>query len=192
MIYPVKEVRITSPYGPRTFDKWHYGVDFGKETEEILAVEDGIVVVSKFNQGGYGNYIVIEHNNEYCSLYAHLSERHVNIGDVVKKGDTIGIMGNTPISRGLATHLHFEIRYIKYCNQFWDKTSKNGRNNVPLHCIDPIEFIEQSNYKHKPSDWAEKAWEKGIKKGVVDGTNPKSSATREQIVQMFDNLGLLD
>lgn len=187
MIYPVEIVRVTSPYGERSFDLWHYGVDFGNDSTQILAVEDGIVKVSKNNPNGYGEYIVIEHEDNYCSLYAHLSNRKVVEGQKVSKGEIIGIMGNTPKSRGLATHLHFEIRDIKYCSQFWDKTTKNGRKGVPLHCVDPIKFIEESNKQDNPSNWAAEAWEWGLQNKVTTGGNPKGNITREQVVQMIYN-----
>ena len=62
--------------------------------------------------GGYGNYVIIDHGNEFITLYGHLSEVDVEIGDEVKKGDVIGKMGSTGFSTG--DHLHIEIRYQGY------------------------------------------------------------------------------
>lgn len=62
--------------------------------------------------GGYGNYIIIDHGNEFITLYGHLTEVDFEIGDQVKKGDVIGKMGSTGFSTG--DHLHIEIRYQGY------------------------------------------------------------------------------
>ncbi|WP_443713414.1 murein hydrolase activator EnvC family protein [Ruminococcus sp.] len=62
--------------------------------------------------GGYGNYVIIDHGNEFITLYGHLSEVDVEVGDEIKKGDVIGKMGSTGFSTG--DHLHIEIRYQGY------------------------------------------------------------------------------
>lgn len=76
----------------------------------ILAAASGEVIVSKSSgwNGGYGQYIVIKHPNGTQSLYAHLSQNYVGVGDWVTVGTQIGMMGSTGKSTG--THLHFEIR----------------------------------------------------------------------------------
>lgn len=79
----------------------------------ILASASGEVILSKYEDGnpwfgGYGNYIVIEHNNGTQTLYAHLSDNLVKRGWKVVQGQVIGYMGSTGRSTG--THLHFEIR----------------------------------------------------------------------------------
>lgn len=62
--------------------------------------------------GGYGNFVIIDHGNEFITLYGHLSEVDVEVGDEIKKGDVIGKMGLTGFSTG--DHLHIEIRYQGY------------------------------------------------------------------------------
>lgn len=77
----------------------------------IRAALGGQVIVAKGGgawNGGYGNYIVIKHNNGTQTLYAHLSSMSVGSGEYVEQGQTIGGMGNTGKSTG--THLHFEVR----------------------------------------------------------------------------------
>jgi LysM repeat protein len=77
----------------------------------IRAAAGGQVIVAKGGSawnGGYGNYIVIKHNNGTQTLYAHLSSLSVGSGEYVEQGQTIGGMGNTGKSTG--THLHFEVR----------------------------------------------------------------------------------
>jgi murein DD-endopeptidase MepM/ murein hydrolase activator NlpD len=87
-------------------------VDFGAPTgTPILAAADGVVIVEKGAgkwYGGYGNYIVIEHDNGTQTLYSHNSKNLVNVGDSVKQGQTIGLVGSTGRSTG--PHLHFEVR----------------------------------------------------------------------------------
>lgn len=76
----------------------------------IRAAAAGEVIVAKGSgwNGGYGNYIVIKHNNGTQSLYAHLSSLNVGVGSYVSQGQVIGGMGNSGKSTG--THLHFEVR----------------------------------------------------------------------------------
>ena len=76
----------------------------------IRAAAAGQVIVSKSGgwNGGYGNYIVIKHNDGTQTLYAHLSSNSVGVGAWVGTGETIGAMGNSGKSTG--THLHFEVR----------------------------------------------------------------------------------
>jgi murein DD-endopeptidase MepM/ murein hydrolase activator NlpD len=76
----------------------------------IMAAADGEVIVSKDSgwNGGYGSYIVIKHNNGTETLYAHLSETLVNVGDEVSQGQVIAHMGSSGDSTG--PHVHFEIR----------------------------------------------------------------------------------
>jgi len=89
----------------------HYGVDLGYPTgTPVVAAFDGIVRISKSNAGGYGNLIVIRHDNNLETYYGHLSKRMVNPGQLVRAGDTIGLGGNT--GRSYGSHLHFETRYL--------------------------------------------------------------------------------
>lgn len=102
--------RVTSNYGKRK-KRMHYGVDLGYPTgTPVVAAFDGIVRCSKANAGGYGNLIVLRHENGLETYYGHLSKRLVNPGQVVKAGDTIALGGNT--GRSYGSHLHFETRYL--------------------------------------------------------------------------------
>ena len=117
--YPVY---VTSPYGNRS-GGWHSGVDIVGEkngshlTDTVLAHSDGTVVLTQTgrtnNKGSkglesYGNFVKIIHSNGYYTLYAHLKDVYVKVGQKVNKGDTIGYMGNTGNSYG--AHTHFEVR----------------------------------------------------------------------------------
>ncbi len=76
----------------------------------ILAAADGTVIVAKSGgyNGGYGSYVVIQHDNGSQTLYAHASSVSVSVGERVARGEAIGGVGNTGRSTG--AHLHFEIR----------------------------------------------------------------------------------
>ena len=90
------------------------GVDLAAPTgTPILAAADGRVIVSRAGgyNGGYGSYIVISHPNGTQTLYAHLSQNSVFVGQNIVQGQTIGAVGNTGKSTG--PHLHFEIRGAK-------------------------------------------------------------------------------
>ena len=75
---------------------------------EVTAADNGTVVLAGWNSQGYGYRVVIDHNNDYVTLYAHLSNYYVQPGDVVEKGAVIGAVGSTGNSTG--PHLHFELR----------------------------------------------------------------------------------
>jgi murein DD-endopeptidase MepM/ murein hydrolase activator NlpD len=110
--YHPAKYRITSNYGYR-HRRMHRGVDLGyPEGTPVAAAWDGIVRISKgtANTGGYGNLVVIRHDNGLETYYGHLSRRLVNPGQMVKAGDIIGLGGNT--GRSYGSHLHFEVRYL--------------------------------------------------------------------------------
>ncbi|QST00049.1 M23 family metallopeptidase [Pontibacillus sp. ALD_SL1] len=97
---------ITSKQGPR-WGAYHKGIDIaGVSDRSILAADNGVVTEAG-RDGGYGNKVVIDHNNGYKTIYAHLSSIKVSTGQTVKSGQTIGKMGTTGHSTGI--HLHFEV-----------------------------------------------------------------------------------
>lgn len=88
------------------------GVDIGAPTgTDIYASAAGTVIIAKSNggwNGGYGNYIVVEHNNGTQTLYSHASKVLVSAGDSVSAGELIAKVGRTGEATG--PHLHFEVR----------------------------------------------------------------------------------
>lgn len=90
---------------------YHTGVDIAnRDAPGIAAADGGTVVVAGWPDGmGYGNRVVIDHGNGYTSLYAHLSNVYVSVGETISRGQLIGQMGSTGRSTG--THLHLEIHY---------------------------------------------------------------------------------
>lgn len=98
---------ISSYYGMRN-GKMHTGTDFAAPAgTHIFAWKNGKVIQASWS-GGYGNFIVIQHNDGTVSRYGHCSGYAVSVGQTVSKGQTIGYVGTTGNSTG--NHLHFEIK----------------------------------------------------------------------------------
>ncbi|GEM_PF-725838 len=109
---PLAEARLTSSFGFRRY-RWHHGVDLDLNTgDPVYASFDGIVRISRYSRGGYGNFVVLRHYNGLETLYGHLSKAHVKVGQFVKAGEEIGKGGSTGRSTG--PHLHYEVRYRGY------------------------------------------------------------------------------
>lgn len=116
-IQPVlnKDLRRTaSGYGWRmdpvyNVRRFHKGMDFSAPVgTDVFASGDGTVVSAGWRQE-YGNAVEINHGFEYTTLYAHMSAIHVKVGQKVKRGDVIGLVGNTGKSTG--PHLHYEVHH---------------------------------------------------------------------------------
>lgn len=100
---------VTSRYGYRG-GRYHNGIDLDLETgDTVRSAWSGKVRYSKYNEGGFGNLIIVRHNNGLETFYAHLSKLLVAPNQNVQAGDAIGLGGNTGKSRG--SHLHFEVRF---------------------------------------------------------------------------------
>ena len=126
---PVGAGWISSYFGKRT-DPFtgkaanHTGIDFaGKNGAEIVAVADGVVTWSA-DRYGYGIMIEINHGSGYSTRYAHNSENLVSVGDEVKKGQIVALMGET--GRATGPNLHFEVLH-------------NGSR------VNPVKFIRDSS-----------------------------------------------
>lgn len=86
----------------------HSGLDVAAGMgSPIYAADAGVVIAAHKLGYGYGWYLMVDHENGYRSLYAHLSAFYVDYGERVSKGETIGAMGSTGLSTG--PHLHFEV-----------------------------------------------------------------------------------
>ncbi|MBU1119775.1 M23 family metallopeptidase [Patescibacteria group bacterium] len=116
--FPFKEyIGVTQWHGNTAFQKPHTGIDFGAVKKEILAIGDGTIIAKGWdNYNGEclsgGNYILVKHTNGMYSSYFHLKKISVKVGQKVKKGEVLGISGNTGSwnCQPLAYHLHFETR----------------------------------------------------------------------------------
>lgn len=104
--WPVNNPNIVSKYVANS--KLHKGIDFsGKSGEPVIAAKDGKVVYSGSGLRGYGNLLIIKHDDVFLSAYAHNSKLLVSEGDKVAAGQKIALMGDTDSNQ---VKLHFEIR----------------------------------------------------------------------------------
>jgi len=105
--------RISSKFGPRRHPVFgstrsHPGLDItGRTGDPVWATKAGRVIFAG-RRGGYGNAVVIQHEGNITSLYAHMSSLQASQGDWIEKGELVGLIGSTGLSTG--PHLHFEIR----------------------------------------------------------------------------------
>ena len=126
---PMPYSRRTSGFGMREHPilqtmRAHMGVDYAAPVgTQVISVADGVVAESGF-QGAYGNKVVIQHNANQSTAYAHLSRISVRKGQTVKQGEIVGAVGSTGLSTG--PHLHFEFRI-------------NGRH------VDPLTLAQQGS-----------------------------------------------
>ena len=109
---PIPTGWLSSYFGNRTDPMtgrkaFHSGMDFaGRPGSDIIAVASGVVVWSG-RRHGYGHMVEIDHGNGYTTIYAHNKRNLVRVGDRVRKGDVIALMGAS--GRATGTHVHFEV-----------------------------------------------------------------------------------
>ena len=122
---PVNKGWMSSVFGwrndPMTGKRaFHEGIDFaGRANSEVVAVAAGVVVWSG-SRWGFGNAVEVNHGNGYSTLYAHNKKNLVKVGETVKKGQVLALLGSTGRSNG--PHVHFEVR-------------RNGK------VVNPIKFV---------------------------------------------------
>jgi murein DD-endopeptidase MepM/ murein hydrolase activator NlpD len=126
---PVKKGWMSSRFGHRVDPitakrAWHNGVDFaGKDGADVIAVAAGVVVYAG-ERSGYGKMVEINHGSGYSTRYGHHKDLVVKAGDIVRKGEVVGLMGSSGRSTG--PHVHFEV-------------FKNGR------VVDPSTYIHRAS-----------------------------------------------
>ena len=135
-ILPVKPYHLKncfiSPMGYRThpiLNKliFHKGIDIpGEKNSGVYATANGIIDTIIISNIGYGKCIIINHQNGYKTLYAHLNKINVISGQTIKMGELIGLVGNTGLST--SDHLHYEVHY-----------------NDSI--VNPLNYIGDFNYK---------------------------------------------
>lgn len=103
---------VTSHYGYRaSFGRNHEGTDIKLYTgDTVRSAFNGKIRIVAYERGGYGNYVVIRHDNGLETVYGHLSKHLVKTNQTVRAGEPIGLGGNTGRSTG--SHLHFETRFL--------------------------------------------------------------------------------
>ena len=111
---PIDGARLSSTFGMRrhpilAYSRMHQGLDFAAPAgTPIKAAGDGVIEMAGPNSG-YGNYVLVRHNSEYKTAYAHMSSfaKGISAGVRVRQGQTIGYVGSTGLATG--PHLHYEI-----------------------------------------------------------------------------------
>lgn len=157
---PTPSRRITSHFGYRaSFGRQHKGLDIKVYTgDTIYAAFSGKVRVVRYEAGGYGNYIVIRHNNGLETIYGHLSKQLVRENENVRSGEPIGLGGSTGRSTG--SHLHFEVRFL-------------GEAINPEHVFDfPNQDIVSDYYVFRKSEF-----ERLTSRAADHDNNPNTTAT---------------
>jgi len=106
-VWPVEAGVVTSPFGPRG-DTHHDGIDIGsREGAPVRAARAGRVLYSDHLRG-YGNLIIVAHDDGYATVYAHNRENRARPGAEVRQGDVIALVGQSGTTSG--PNLHFEVR----------------------------------------------------------------------------------
>lgn len=205
-INPVKHaVRLTGSFGELRSNHYHAGIDYrsshsGKK-DSIFAVADARVSRIKVQSGSYGQSLYLDHSNGYTSVYAHLDEyapkieyylkkkqyeieqSHIDFyldstKVLVKKGEFIGLMGNTGRSTG--AHLHFELRETASeipTNPFYFNLKPGDNKNPILKAVFLHELDSIGNFKDR--NWL------GIKK-----VKKSYKSTRDTLVSNTKTVGL--
>ncbi len=107
--WPLKTFRMGQVYGWRTKRRMHEGLDLGAPRgTPIFAAESGRVLYVGDRLKGFGKMVILDHGDDWTTVYAHLSKALVKRGDRLKKGDSLGLVGRS--GRASGYHLHFEIR----------------------------------------------------------------------------------
>lgn len=147
--------RFTCPNTTKVFSKFgyrrgrrHQGVDLPLHTgDPVYAAFDGRVRVSTYHKG-YGNMIIIRHENGLETTYGHLSKRNVEPGDWVHSGDVIGLGGSTGRSTG--PHLHFETRYRGFAfDPQWIADYETGKLRKNVFVLRRSYLDASSKYVHQ-------------------------------------------
>ena len=114
--YPLVESIVTSGFGMRNHPilegtRLHGGIDLRAATgTEVLATADGVVEFAGNHSSGLGTMVKLVHNYGFATIYAHLDQVDVKVGQYISKGEPIGRSGNTGRSTG--PHLHYEVHYL--------------------------------------------------------------------------------
>ncbi len=116
--WPIAGARITQLFGPSSlvlepplgqYPHFHTGIDLAAPFgTPVTAAADGVVVAVGNTNVGYGNYVIVAHGGGIMTLYGHLLQTDVHVGDRVYRGQRVGLEGSSGLSTG--PHLHFELR----------------------------------------------------------------------------------
>ncbi|MBW8324836.1 MAG: peptidoglycan DD-metalloendopeptidase family protein [Prolixibacteraceae bacterium] len=178
-VHPYKG-KVISKYGPRR-GRMHTGIDIKLNSgDTVLCAFDGRVRLAKrFN--GYGNLVLVRHNNGLETIYGHLKSIKVKVNDTIKAGDLIGLGGRT--GRATCDHLHFETRLFGEpfnSDKYIDFENYSLRTDKIYYANKRFE-IDKNNFKKKPlaSDGAALAAAGGKTKHVIRKGDTLSAIARK-------------
>lgn len=180
--FTTNDYSITSPFGLRKLNgrmEIHAGLDLVCDTYDVVATEDGTIhasniIYDKSNRTWeWGNYVCLKTEGGLYIYHCHLESRSVKTGQKVKKGDKLGVMGNTGYSFG--RHLHFEVRrngtainaaeYLEIENAVGKAKENTMTRDEILKELGDV-FI--SNYNELP-EWAKPDMRELLDNGVING-----------------------
>ncbi len=152
-IQPISNDDLLHPpygYGPRIdpvykTPSFHHGMDFSAHTgTPIYATADGVIIRADANSQGYGKHVRINHGYGYKTLYAHMSKILVKPGQHVKRGEIIGLVGNT--GKSVGPHVHYEVRVndkpVNPINYYFNDLTPDQYSKLTIlasrgnHCLD--------------------------------------------------------
>jgi murein DD-endopeptidase MepM/ murein hydrolase activator NlpD len=170
---PPVESWITSHFGWRSrFHRMHYGTDLKLNIgDPVRCAFNGKVRITGYEAGGYGNYVVVRHDNGLETVYGHLSKILVHENEPLKSGDEIGLGGSTGRSTG--PHLHFEVRYLG--NAINPEHIFDFAEGTPIHDMYVINKRSSFDYelgKLKPSS--------NFSRGLARASKSKRHSHRER------------
>lgn len=177
-VQPV-EGPVISKYGPRR-GRMHTGTDIRLNSgDTVLCAFDGRVRLAK-RFSGYGNLVLVRHNNGLETIYGHLKTINVKVNDTIKAGDLVGLGGRT--GRATCNHLHFETRLFGQpfdSNKYIDFETGSLRSDKVYYANKRAE-IDLHNFKKKPlpSDGADLAAGGATKHVIRKGDNLSTIARR--------------
>lgn len=204
----ISKLRVTSPYGMRG-GVLHKGIDLVSDGDKTLvAIGDGGIITSTMVTdpnnitSEWGEYVRLDLDSGERVFYCHLRERLVNVGQRVRRGDSVGVEGNT--GKSSASHLHLEIRPPGASTDAIDPAAFIGIENevgrvTPIITEPPPEVdLEYERFKKKMvrylaetaadetvSEWAVTARKWAMDNGISDGTMPQRFLKREEVLAML-------
>lgn len=188
IFHPTEITEISSPYGERINPvtqklSFHSGVDFPTPMRaNAFPAWRGHVAKTGYDSGGYGRYLVINHDG-YSTLYAHLDEILVKEGQYVDRKTIIAKTGNTGLSTG--PHLHFELRDEIFNDNYFNKRRTILSYNVFTNIVNPVKYL--------PAEWERTVMSNLTSHNIITSEHhPKDYPTFAILGEMFRKSGLLD
>jgi len=174
-VQPIKGP-VISKYGPRR-GRMHTGTDIRLNSgDTVRCAFDGRVRLAK-RFSGYGNLVLVRHNNGLETIYGHLKAISVKVNDTIKAGDLIGLGGRT--GRATCNHLHFETRLFGQpfdSNKYIDFETGSLRSEKVYYANKRAE-IDLHNFKKKPLP--------------SDGTELAAGGATKHVIRKGDNLSTI-